>query len=1373
MKNIFKYRTESMMVDFFHQMRTLLSIGILVCSPGVSNALDLADAPLFSTVVVPGNLALALSVEFPTALSPAYPSTSNYSSSTTYIGYFDSEKCYQYVYNSTTPEQSYFTPNSYANSYNSTTKTSNHTCTTTTTTPLWSGNFLNWASMGALETFRSVLTGGYRATDTTTNTILQKSFNFNRVPAPNANGDKSLTTTTQVTGATPFTWTAATTKVWHQGIAMLITGTYTTTTNSTAASCATGSSNAGKCVNVGSQSSPNPPISSNGATYLDYNAQSSAASTANAAKVYKVYIRVKVCDNSVGVESNCTQYGTNYKPEGLMQQYAAKLRYSAFSYLDIPDYTATSWGRDGGVMRARMKFIGPTQPVPGSTPISNTAYEWDSSTGVMRDNPDASDATDTVTEFSLTASDIPNSGVMNYLNKFGMSINSTYGYPEYKTYDNVSELYYTILRYFKKLGNVSTYSSGTTAAYADKFPVITNWYKDSHDPIAYSCQKNFILGIGDVNTSWDGNLPNSSHTDSTPSVPASVTSDTSVGYKSASDYGIENATNMVGTLQGQTYNNKKYFIAGLAYDAHTVDMRSDLSGSQTVNTYWLDVWEFSTYTSKNQYWLAAKFGGFTVPSGFSPYATTNSSSTLSTSSWYTSADVVGSDSRPDNYFGAGQADTMKNGLQSAFKKIASEASTATATAISSPTPRQAASGNANYRVTYDPTNWTSTMLGQLVSYDSSGNPTYTTEWNATTLLNSRTSANRMIVTCCTNTGTALPFTDSSLSGATLDARTYYTSFGAITGVSSGSQSASNYLEYLRGTRTQELPTGPYRTRTNLLGDIVDSKLTAVGKPSSAYFDIYNPGYSTFKSTYINRPTVVYVGANDGMMHAFDGTVPTTTGGTCTSTLTVPSTACGKEIFAYIPSFTYGTSTSAATSGLASLGNPSSFSHHYLVNASPITADVDFYKTTSPTATSNDWRTILVGGLGKGGQGYYAIDITNPASFTTETAIASKVLWEFTHAHMGYSYGDAVIVKTPEFGWTIIVASGYNNDDGKGYFFFINPRTGALLKTVVTPDGSTTSPIDMAHIQAYVPNYQELLADALYAGDLQGNIWRVDLTPSTNTTTTGSVTTTAISYDYTIVKVATLTDGSGVVQPVSTKPLVEVDPNSGKRYVLVGTGQLLSDNDISSTQTQTFYGINDGTKVYGGFYNDTITSVAGTTTTTRSGTIPPTWNDDSLTSTPNVGVTFPVSRSHLVNNTNLITGITGSTDKPMGWYYNLSADATSGIAERVNVQPTATSDGIVGFAANLPNGDACSPAGTSRIFAVNFANGTSALFDSSGNPLTSVSLTSSVTDLSFANVQGTTRLYAGTGSGTVTKVGNAFQGATAYKRLNWREVPTAD
>ena len=326
------------------------------------------------------------------------------------------------------------------------------------------------------------------------------------------------------------------------------------------------------------------------------------------------------------------------------------------------------------------------------------------------------------------------------------------------------------------------------------------------------------------------------------------------------------------------------------------------------------------------------------------------------------------DKRPDNYFPGNRPDLMKSGLTAAFAKIVSETESATGTALSTVSPNVSSAGTASYAASYDPANWTGELAAYQLTYDSKGNPTSTEKWNARTLLSASTmtESKRKIVTCCKKGGAALPFTYDKLKDAELISRTYLSSFAKVPGVSTDAQSIENYIKYLRGDTTQEVANGgAYRTRPYRLGDIVNAKPNAVGKPDFPFFDVYNPGYSAFKTTHAKRSTVVYVGANDGMLHAFDGSID--------------QTDSGKELFAYVPSFVYGDKDTAATSGLAALGNPS-YSHRYYVDATTAHFDVDFSKTDGAAdKNTRDWRTVLIGGLGKGGKGYFAIDVTDPAA----------------------------------------------------------------------------------------------------------------------------------------------------------------------------------------------------------------------------------------------------------------------------------------------------------------------------------------------------------------------------------------------------------
>jgi len=589
-------------------------------------------------------------------------------------------------------------------------------------------------------------------------------------------------------------------------------------------------------------------------------------------------------------------------------------------------------------------------------------------------------------------------------------------------------------------------------------------------------------------------------------------------------------------------------------------------------------------------------------------------------------------------------------------------------------------------------------------------------WNFRDILDSTPSASRKIATCCTSAGAGLPFQTSNLAAGGLNSRTYYASFANVPGVSSTSQSAANYVAYLRGDRSKEIANGgAYRTRAHLLGDVVNSSPYILIPPAENYG---LAGYQAFKSTNSGRLNVIFFGANDGMLHAVNP-------------------GSGAEMFAYVPSFVYGDSTTAASTGLASLGNPT-FTHHYMVDGAlpenGVTFDVDFQDTAKKLAPTGppDWHTLLIGGMGKGGKGYFALDVTDPSSWSNETAVASKVLWEFTDPTMGYSYGVPRPVRTQKYGWVVVMVSGYNNPDGKGYFYFVDPRTGELLEKVATPEGSLSSPINMRYLRAY-QEYSSAMVDAFYAGDLQGNVWRLDVT--------------AQSGNYPAPKkIAKLTNPAGVPQPVTTITLIQNDSVttsiSKKRFVVVGTGRLLADNDITNSDQQSIYVIQDGTRGLGGFYTDA--------------TLPS-------------GVSYPITRSNLQENVKM-AGVTASNTKPMGWYYDLSSSA--GIAERIVINPIIAPGlpNLVGFTSEIPNGSVCSPAGTSFAYAFYVGSGKTILQDG----VERYAYGGSVNSAYFVWVNGKLVLLGGRKDGVPEKVNlKPDVGVSSIIRLNWRIIPTAD
>ncbi|HWW04714.1 pilus assembly protein [Collimonas sp.] len=1256
----------------------LLSAALMLCGAGVTCAAQaqtaLNDTPMFSNIIVPSNVLLALSVEYPTATSRAH--TGAYASGSTFIGYFDPDKCYDYD-----NTNGYFAASKAAAS---------HVCS-----GQWSGNFLNWATTSTIDPFRWALTGGYRAVDTTTATVLQKGYmpvsqgGVKNFPVQAITKDAAT-----ISGATPFSgkkWGNIYVRVYGFGTSMRVSNSNDNTTISVDDTPGTFGAFVATAYTLGVKNIP-------------------ASSTTDNA-TFDMPVLVKVCDpNAVSLEANCTQYGSNiYKPTGLIQNNADKLRFAAFSYLNDSNLL-----RDGGVLRARMKSVGPKTPVPGSTSLDNLQKEWDPATGIFVDNPDSADAAATGT---VTGSTIANSGVINYLNKFGLASQI------YKSADPVSELYYAAIRYLRNAGNVPEYTNGlnTNAAMADGFPVITSW----DDPIQYACQRNFIIGIGDENTHADANLPGSTIADPSkePAMPASVAADVPVSGVTSSAIDVRLATNKVGALEGlgnlgelhPTWccDQNSYFIAGLAYAAHTGDLRPNDFGNKkgsfttTATTYWLDVMERNIERPNNQYWLAAKYGGFTVPNGYSTYGNTTA---LTQSSWNKAGDTDRNGNlRPDNYYDAGKAGLMVSSLTDAFKSITSASQFSSSLAVASPV--SITDGTVSYSTQYFAANWSGDLTASSLQFDATSGQVIsaTPKWDARALLETQAASSgsgssqvkgwdtqRFIAT--SDGGKGVAFRAANIANA-----------GNAAALAVSGATTTDVVNFLRGDRSKE--GSPFRQRAYLLGDIVTSKAYPVGAPAATYADSNNPGYSSFVSAQATRSTVVYVGANDGMLHAFDG-----------------AASGGQELFAYVPSFLYqGPSATPAVNGLASLAS-ASYIHHFFVDATPVVTDVDFGKAGQANSAA-DWRSLLVGGLGKGGKGYYALDVSNPGTLSNETNLANAVLWEFTDATMGYSYGPAVVVKTAKYGWVVILTSGYNNTDGKGYFYIVNPSNGKLLEPPIsTGAGSASAPAGLAQATAYVADYTDYTADAVYAGDLLGNVWRLDLTK-----------TTGAAYDAPT-QIALLTDSSSAaaVQPVTTRPLIEVDKNSLKRYVLIGTGKLLADSDIKSSQMQTFYAINDGT---GASFDTSATLPAA------------------------VGK-YPITRANLNNNSDVTNGIGATPAKPSGWYIDLALNSNN-IAQRVTSQ-AAANGGIVAFAANLPDGDVCTPSGSNNVYAVSYDTGKSQFAD-----LTSVATSGLNNGIYFGNIKGKIEVVTTRADGQYSVTPPTTPVNDPFNRLNWRQIPIAN
>jgi hypothetical protein len=427
--------------------------------------------------------------------------------------------------------------------------------------------------------------------------------------------------------------------------------------------------------------------------------------------------------------------------------------------------------------------------------------------------------------------------------------------------------------------------------------------------------------------------------------------------------------------------------------------------------------------------------------------------------------------------------------------------------------------------------------------------------------------------------------------------------------------ARSILNYVRGDVSNEQQNGgTFRDRFQKLGDIVHA--------SPLHVD-----------------GILYTGANDGMLHAFDA-------------------ATGDELFAYVPKLVF--------HNLKELKDPL-YTHKFFVDLTPDTelvyelADADGLDNNNDSTVDEAGemkpRTILVGGLGKGGRGYYALDITDPSSIVTENNLASVAMWEYPNPRVmgvtqarcsseegpidittdvahGFSVGDTVeisgvhseangtttvksVSSATQFrlnkncdeaegtffsgsggtateidtswadigftfskpaivnsraGYIVMFGNGYNSDTGIAKLIILDLFTGDLLKSINTQAGtcnglSSPTPIDVDF---------DGLVDYVYAGDLNGNLWKFDLTDA-------SASNWDVAY-----KGAPYTNGvgtnpeplfqarspQGVPQPITSKPDVMDWCTTHGYMVTFGTGKWLGGFDYTNKTTQTLYGIWD-------------------------------------------------------------------------------------------------------------------------------------------------------------------------------------------------------
>ena len=591
------------------------------------------------------------------------------------------------------------------------------------------------------------------------------------------------------------------------------------------------------------------------------------------------------------------------------------------------------------------------------------------------------------------------------------------------------------------------------------------------------------------------------------------------------------------------------------------------------------------------------------------------------------------------------------------------------------------------------------------------------------------------------------------------------SSGFVTGTSDGN--GTDRVNYLRGDRTNEsTPTSEtsprlFRKRQSLLGAIINSQTQYEAGPAGGYADIFPAGspeetaaepcitdplglsaptcasYERFVNDNLTRPPLIYVGANDGMMHAFDA-------------------ATGNEQWAFVPNLLYRNGQLAQTTNPANGLVPT-------VDDTPVIKDV-FIST--PTDATAKWRTILIGSMRLGGRGIYALDVTDQTKPTTDAAAASKFMWEFTNANdpdLGYSYASTNVARLHNGKWVVLVTSGYfpsfqpgrsvtyptgapdNNPAATAdvsHLWVLDASTGAVIRKLNTKTGVISFGLSTPNV---VDFGQDQIDDVSVAGDLAGNLWRFDLSDSNPSNWTVDQMFQTYPAGTTTKCSSTNTTGIGC-EPISVQVQTFADRAIGGSAIFVfGSGKYLDKSDKPSASvltTQHFFGVRD----YG----------AGSTK-------------------------YPLHESDLVAQTITESGVTRTINAnpiPLtkaGWMIPLNVDG----GERVVIKATpiyAVGAAVLGSLISADSGDPCFIGRVGAIMVVDA---------STGGPLTSVANSSGTPNYVGVQVNNPPTvggvpvlLGQGTGDVYISGVGVLGGGTGALKvtgllpiwrRTSWREL----
>jgi len=587
------------------------------------------------------------------------------------------------------------------------------------------------------------------------------------------------------------------------------------------------------------------------------------------------------------------------------------------------------------------------------------------------------------------------------------------------------------------------------------------------------------------------------------------------------------------------------------------------------------------------------------------------------------------------FYSAADPDGLTEGFTDTFEQIDRRTSSSASVAANS---TRLETGTRIYQGRFNSERWSGELLAFQVQPDGSiGDP----EWDAGALLPGPLGRNIVTVDPDTNDG------HEFLWGELTAAQQQALSAGG------GDELGQDRLAWLRGDRDQELANGGLlRNRDSRLGDIVNSNPEFMGITDFGFAVLgrqdgeeIGEGEGDRYRLFVNdlrmsdRPGVVFVGANDGMLHAFDSD-------------------SGEELFAFVSNEAFIDRGDEGYGSLAELTDPD-YRHRYYMDGSPRILDAYL---------DGVWHTVLVGSTGAGGRSVFALDVTDPENFGPGNA-----LWEFSaddDPELGATISEPTISRLPDGRWVALFGNGYNSESHRARLFVVDLRNGELLERIDTGAGadedgernglSTVIPIDVTGDRS---------ADLVYAGDLQGNVWRFE------------------TDNWNVTRLFTAEGRDGDPQPITSRLAVGAHPEGGL-MLWFGTGQFFEEGDNQvgdSPQVQSFYGLRDRSGDVGG-------GGAGGGGTLSRGDL----QEQTIVLEGRAGADaafdFRVMSAETVD------------DNQEGWFLDLVSPLDGRQGERVINEALLRNDRVI-FVTNIPTEDPCGFGGSSWLMELDAINGT--------------------------------------------------------------------